>query len=91
MLNDTSSLHSIEINKRKLLSSREVNLEHHSSVIIVVVPAQDIVFAIREDRSELGSHQVAALGIVGTVLDEVFGDVLVEGVDYLFVSIPGWC
>lgn len=91
VLHDTSALHTIEINKRKLLSSRKIDLEHHSSVIIVVVPAQDIVFAVREDRRELLSDAVAALRVVRAVLDEVFGNVLVEGIDYFLVSVPGQC
>lgn len=91
MLHNTSPLHAEKINERQFPSViREADLQHHSSIIIIVVPAKDVVIAVCEDRGELRGNRVTALGVVGAVLDEVLVDVLVEGVDDFLFGVPGW-
>lgn len=88
MLDNAGALHAEKINERELLSSWKVNLQHDGSVIVVVVPAKDVVFPVREDWCELSGDGVASLRIIWAVLDEVLVDVLVEGVDDLLVGVP---
>ena len=89
MLHDTSAIHAELVNERHLLPSRQVHLQEHSSVAIVEVPVDDIVLAVCEDGGELGRDGVAALRIVGAVLDKVGGDVGLEGIGDILLVIPG--
>ncbi len=91
MLDNASTIHAEQIDQSKLSTIWKVDLQHDGAVAVIVVPTKDLVVSVGEDRCEFGGDGVTSLRVVWAVLDQVDGNVGVEGFDDLLVGIPELC
>jgi len=89
MLNDTRPIHTVNVRQRDRQMPLLVNPHMDETNVIVETVPQDCAWHEGDDVRQLPSIGIAALLVEGIVLDQVYGNVRVEGAKDVLVDVKG--